>query len=276
MVLTRKGLRKVEGVKYNGYKTVFNICTQSGKTLNATGNHPLYLPESGFTVVDDLRIGDKILCLHDRIDHSRNCLKQSKRHLLNFKKKGIFFGNTDTMNEAVVGDASFFMSLYGKVKTALCQKDAKYTTRTSTEETTNSSILNASPYRSIIKSIIRVVFMRGRLKREARACKKIGKTDRECASFARNAEKSLLEDQRMVNLIHSNAIGDTIVSIKIMKQARVWDLQIAEAHEFFANGMLVHNCEWTPGDKSPNRLDALTYALTELMLPKKGKLRVEI
>jgi phage terminase large subunit-like protein len=35
-------------------------------------------------------------------------------------------------------------------------------------------------------------------------------------------------------------------------------------------------CEWTPGDKSPNRLDSLVYALTELMLPKKGKLRVEI
>jgi phage terminase large subunit-like protein len=35
-------------------------------------------------------------------------------------------------------------------------------------------------------------------------------------------------------------------------------------------------CEWTPGDKSPNRLDGLVWALTELMLPKKGKLRVEI
>ena len=35
-------------------------------------------------------------------------------------------------------------------------------------------------------------------------------------------------------------------------------------------------CEWEPGMKSPNRLDALVWLLTELMLPKKGKLRVEI
>jgi phage terminase large subunit-like protein len=36
-------------------------------------------------------------------------------------------------------------------------------------------------------------------------------------------------------------------------------------------------CEWSPGDsKSPGRLDALVWALTELMLPKKGKLRVEV
>jgi phage terminase large subunit-like protein len=34
--------------------------------------------------------------------------------------------------------------------------------------------------------------------------------------------------------------------------------------------------EWTPGDKSPNRIDAMVWALTELMLPKKGKLRIEI
>lgn len=34
-------------------------------------------------------------------------------------------------------------------------------------------------------------------------------------------------------------------------------------------------CEWEPGMKSPNRLDALVWLLTELMLPKKGKLRVE-
>lgn len=35
-------------------------------------------------------------------------------------------------------------------------------------------------------------------------------------------------------------------------------------------------CEWEPGMKSPNHLDALVWALTELMLPKQGKLKVEI
>jgi phage terminase large subunit-like protein len=40
--------------------------------------------------------------------------------------------------------------------------------------------------------------------------------------------------------------------------------------------LVVDLCEWTPGDKAPNRLDSLVYALTEIMLPKKGKLRVEI
>ena len=35
-------------------------------------------------------------------------------------------------------------------------------------------------------------------------------------------------------------------------------------------------CDWEPGDKSPNRLDALVWAITDLMLPKKGKLKVKV
>ncbi|MFA5239791.1 MAG: hypothetical protein WC476_08825 [Phycisphaerae bacterium] len=41
----------------------------------------------------------------------------------------------------------------------------------------------------------------------------------------------------------------------------VYNLEVEDCHEYFANSVLVHNCVW---------------ALTELMLPKKGKLRIEI
>jgi len=49
-----------------------------------------------------------------------------------------------------------------------------------------------------------------------------------------------------------------------------WDLQVAVEHEYFADGFLVHNCTWVPGDKSPDRMDALVWALTELMLEGSG------
>ena len=45
----------------------------------------------------------------------------------------------------------------------------------------------------------------------------------------------------------------------------VYDIQVENGHlhEFFANGVLVHNTTWVPdeGDDSPDRLDALVYAL---------------
>jgi hypothetical protein len=47
----------------------------------------------------------------------------------------------------------------------------------------------------------------------------------------------------------------------------VYDIQIEDGHlhEFFANGVLVHNTSWVPGDSdSPDRVDALVYALAAL------------
>lgn len=48
----------------------------------------------------------------------------------------------------------------------------------------------------------------------------------------------------------------------------VYNLTVADQPEFFANGLLVHNCAYTPDgyDGSPDRLDALVWALSELML----------
>lgn len=49
----------------------------------------------------------------------------------------------------------------------------------------------------------------------------------------------------------------------------VYNLSVADGfqHEFYANGILVHNCDWNPKDEtqdSPDRMDALVWALTEL------------
>jgi phage terminase large subunit-like protein len=48
----------------------------------------------------------------------------------------------------------------------------------------------------------------------------------------------------------------------------VYNLSIADGypHEFYANGILVHNCDWNPqtDSDSPDRMDALVWALTEL------------
>lgn len=52
----------------------------------------------------------------------------------------------------------------------------------------------------------------------------------------------------------------------------VYNLSVGDGHlpEFFANGILVHNCNFTAGgyvgEGSPDRADALVWALTELML----------
>lgn len=45
----------------------------------------------------------------------------------------------------------------------------------------------------------------------------------------------------------------------------VYDLTVADAHEFLADGVLVHNCGWDPSESwSPDRLDAMVHAVTWL------------
>ena len=55
----------------------------------------------------------------------------------------------------------------------------------------------------------------------------------------------------------------------------VFNLTVEGDHEYFANHILVHNCTWDPmnSNKSPDRLDALVWALTELMVNNRMPVR---
>ena len=48
----------------------------------------------------------------------------------------------------------------------------------------------------------------------------------------------------------------------------MFDLTVEGEDEFFANEILVHNCTWSPqvDTWSPDRLDALVWAITELLI----------
>jgi len=54
----------------------------------------------------------------------------------------------------------------------------------------------------------------------------------------------------------------------------VYDITVGGgAHEFFANGVLVHNCTFLPGSTdSPGRIDASVYLALELLpVPASGE-----
>lgn len=61
-------------------------------------------------------------------------------------------------------------------------------------------------------------------------------------------------------------------AIKIGSPVPVYDLTVADGHlpEFYADGVLVHNCTWTPTDSgySPDRLDAVVHGLAAALFPQ--------
>ena len=121
-----------------------------------------------------------------------------------------------------------------------------------------------------LNSIVPVVSLLSPSLKEASRCERIGRNERVLKSPALNAGMFLPDAPPTAIFAPVNVISDTIVSIQKSDPVRVWDLQVAAEHEYFAGGFLVHNCEWVPGDKSPDRLDALVWAITELMLEKQG------
>jgi hypothetical protein len=64
---------------------------------------------------------------------------------------------------------------------------------------------------------------------------------------------------------HASAASVTTI-VKHVLAEPVYDLTVADAHEFYANGMLVHNCTWVPGAAdSPGRIDASVYLVYGLL-----------
>ncbi len=58
-----------------------------------------------------------------------------------------------------------------------------------------------------------------------------------------------------------------------MMREPVYNLTVEGSPEYFANGVLVHNCTtWVPGQtsRSPNRIDALVWAMHDLLLDAPG------
>jgi hypothetical protein len=77
---------------------------------------------------------------------------------------------------------------------------------------------------------------------------------------------SSLNTKTPSKLAHVRVLG--VYAVK--EEKPVYDLTVDDAHEFFANGFLVHNCDFTDlgyvGSRSPNRADAVIWGITELVL----------
>jgi len=93
--------------------------------------------------------------------------------------------------------------------------------------------------------------------------------------FVSNVEKSLRQDVPEGNIVQKNVeenITKYIGRGVYEKEIPVYNLNVEDYPEYFANGILVHNCLWVPGDPSPNRMDSLVWMIFGLKLIKDGRI----
>lgn len=179
-------------------------------------------------------------------------------------------------------DASSCTEMYGNTTTDLSRKAWKSIMSTTTGETTTSATFGASVPQSTHQSTRTKGGLDGLARTEASAQTKCGEAGNpekssaptaeplscqpECAPstalcLAINATTGLEAGNKNVSATtqRSGVRSTNVHSVeRTGRSERVYDLSVEGVHEFFANGVLVHNCTWLPGQDSPDRMDAMT------------------
>ncbi len=254
LALTREGYRKIKWVDRTGIKSCLHINTEMGYNISVTDTHPVYSVKRGFVSANSLKIGEQILCL-----------TQLNEPLLNSVAKNTSSEKMDIIAQAEVEDENYCMGRYGKAQMAHSLKVGKSTTKMGIEPTIPSKILKGSPIRNIPRNIY-TELQYGQRNVDISTGRKYGLGDNHENTSVKNAASDLCLSDNVLPSVAPNVSSDTIINIvRTDELVPVWNLTVEDAHEFFANGILLHNCIWTPeSGESPDRLDALVWAMTEL------------
>lgn len=259
LVLTRAGLRKVLWAGQTGTNYVIRIETDNGLVLCATASHPIHTPDRGFVRADQIEECGKITICHN----------QFVGHLLNTGANGISLTRGPVTTAPVDLGAGVYSTLTsGSIYTAPFQPDARFTTGIMSKRTTIPATWLPSPDQNTSPSMLRADSETGRMSSGARVGVESGRKLSHESEPASNAvpRSALPAHERRFVAGPANVV--TVRSVQVLPDpAPVWNLTVEDQPEFFANGILTHNCTWTPeSGTSPDRLDALVWALTELMV----------
>lgn len=260
-VLTRNGYRKVLKAWCKGSKQVI---TRYG--ITATPDHKVWTENQGWVNLDSLR-DDDIIIVSQPVEVT-SCAKQSSSMEENITA-------TQTQNKIITDDITQAMILgekpqehcieiYGNSTMEKYQKDTTYTTLTETSTITVSPILFASQVQHIKWSIEKkeakeqrhqntwlTYELSGRLLTSGIKQKnvEIGQenTQRNQSSkigLKNNAMSVVLPLSQKYQTKSSVAINAEMIGRQESqeKSVPVYDLMVEGDHEFFAYGVLVHNC----------------------------------
>jgi len=211
LVMTRNGLKPVLGV---GSRET-DVISRFG--LTGTPDHP-FITKRGITPFYKLHASDILYIWNEKQSAIE---EKSITDILN-QKEGILESITGvTTNGKLVQNLS--TDKFIKTTLGQSQKDSSFITRTETQKITSQKI--------------------SKLCQEENTTQYISQKNNELKQ-----EKTLpnMLDLKQVSGINQkrgeNGIGNTRLNVVLGKR-RVYNLKISDSHEYFANGVLVHNCD---------------------------------
>lgn len=272
-VFTRFGFSKVIKSGQTGVASRFTKVTSEGRTLIATNNHPIYKNNS-FSTIDTTSMYDKLLlCQIEKQSYSTrlgitDTPIPNKRLTKDTSSRTWALGN--------VGSGLSILK-YGNLNMENYLTVTKFTTGMETHLTTLSEIWSVLVYQSTepctanhylrpehlsreerLSKKTETRLMRGtEVKRDAGGIKSIGKKVLETYHQQKRSVSSvnlpiLLSEKANLSIALTPASrklrqGDvsSVEKIKIDSPIPVYNLSVENHNEYFANGILVHNCDST-------------------------------
>lgn len=256
LVATRKAWREVTATALTHRDTpVVKITTEVGASLRCTEDHQLWVVGSGWKRARELTVADTL------------CLWKSWRDL-QLGMSGTTNAGIETARATTkTGLASLCTRLFGSATMAIgFLTEWLSTTLTTTDPTTNRPILSSCQGPIILQStdswVDRIRWMSAD---ESQRLRRIP-GDEESLAFV-SAITAARPISRLVrepdSALHRVAMPTLVKSIEPDGPSDVYDLTVDGEHEFFANGLLVKNCDeiglWNKWDLAWN--ESLAFAV---------------
>ncbi len=251
VVLTRKGSRKVIAAR-SREADVGRIEFSNGAELVGTPEHPVYTYR-GWIRLDQLIVGDRV-CVHDALAGTENfgiATAKAEAHI-----------TRELTSRLSQSELAAFMSKCGERLTAMCRMASKSITWTTTRPTTRFPTLNAWKKASIGRCTVNLIQFLKRIgvasptyscnAPTVAAYSFVGACPRTLDAsdapssplriVARPNENACIAEK--ISEVGSEAFAASVVSTwRPAGRQQVFCLTVEGAPEYFANGILVHNCD---------------------------------
>lgn len=243
LVLTRQGYKKVTVSKMTGKKQVI---TKLG--LTATPDHPI-ITKDGIKRLDALSAYD-IIYLWKK--HTSTITEQSIQDTQT--QRGDIYGST--IGQEVERIENLFIHRFGEMSLVKSLQGFISTIKMATHSIMKSPILNVyqgKPMPSTIGILINLFKQRPmktlhELEMLQRFGMEVQKGGYSIQKLLRKHGKTNLLIQQFVKFVEKSTKpispqGLKTALVPVKTEAEVYNLTVEDAHEFFANGILVHNCD---------------------------------
>jgi len=255
-VLTRKGWKPViVSAETNKNEEIYEISISDGRKLRCTGNHPFWVKNKGWIKADALRYAYILVDANSYVWKASNLMGKV---IIN---QMMDIGDIQIKNSI---NQSICTELFGNLIMEQYRQNTTYITKTEIKTIIKYQILKWLLQKNILKDIQKNVILN--ILKELDCLQKNGMQAKKeingIVNIGKNLlQKHLLKENLSVNNVEKNILPEHRTKIqnsaiqtarqnpcvlgvrKLKKKQAVYNIYVSDCHEYFANGILVSNCD---------------------------------